>query len=112
MRQQPTGGPGGNAGAVDVTDAAAVAAFEQLVRLSAGLADAEARARKRRDDLDAAIAAHVTTKPESATWYAHPGTLTIDQAIAAVGGGPTGIHRAMERHRKAHPSKPRRGGRR
>lgn len=97
---------------VDPDNRDAAAAFEQLSLHSAGLERALEAVRKKRDALDALIASHVSTQPSSPVWYAHPGVLTIDQAIAAVGGGPTGIHRAMERYRKANPPKPARKARR
>jgi hypothetical protein len=99
----------GNPGAVPSDDPEAIGAFETLVRHAHNKAAADEKARKARDQLDEAIALRVTSEPTSEVWYAHPGTLTIDQVIAAVGGGPTGVHRAMERYRKAHPKK---GGRR
>lgn len=60
---------------------------------------AEERLRKERERLEDRIAEAVTTEPTSVTWYAHPGTLTLEQAAGASMLTELGVHRAMERQR-------------
>lgn len=55
---------------------------------------------RERDRLDGLIAEAVTTRPDSAQWYAYPGELTIEEAVKFAGGGAAGIAAALDRQRK------------
>ena len=52
-------------------------------------------------DLDRRVAGAVSSDPASPTWYAAPGYITHEQAIAAAGlTSALQLHRLMERHAK------------
>ena len=76
-------------------------AMGRLMAQNARVEDARAKVRLESDRLDAMLADAVSAKPELPTWYAHPGVLTIDQAISVITGGPAALHRSLERYRKA-----------
>lgn len=56
---------------------------------------------RERDRLDRLVAEAVSTRPDSVQWYAYPGELSIDDVTKAIGGGPAGLHKIMDRQRKA-----------
>lgn len=56
---------------------------------------------RERDRLDRLIAEAVSARPDSVQWYAYPGELSIDDVVKAIGGGPAGLHKIMDRQRKA-----------
>lgn len=74
--------------------------FERLAAQASRVETKQTAYLRERDRLDELVAGAVTTRPDSVQWYAYAGELSIDVAIQAIGGGPAGLHRAMERHRK------------
>ena len=63
--------------------------------------NAEARARREREQLERLIAETVSSQPLSITWYDHPGLLTREEVLAfGLPRDAAGLHSLMERHRK------------
>ena len=89
-------------------------AMSRLMAQDARLEGTLARVRTESDRLDNMLADAVSSKPESATWYAHPGVLTIDQAVSVITGGVAALHHALERYRRrvSADAKPAKGRRR
>lgn len=55
---------------------------------------------RERDTLDRLILEAVTSRPDSAQWYAYPGELTIEEAVTFAGGGAAGVAAAVDREQK------------
>lgn len=74
--------------------------FERLGAQAGRVEQKQTAYLRERDRLDALVAEAVSARPSSVQWYAYPGELSIDDVVKAIGGGPAGLHKIMERYRK------------
>lgn len=63
-------------------------------------------------ELERLVAELVSAKPESPTWYLHPGELTPAEAMGAASLTELQLDRLMARQRARRPKPKRKGGRR
>jgi hypothetical protein len=104
----------------DATQAAADVVRQDQNALAARIRQSRARVdranasvARAREGLTTVVALAVSSRPQDADWWAHPGPLPRERVIEAAGLTTMGLHRLMERYRTSiEKSGRRRGGRR
>lgn len=81
------------------------AAFEHVAAQAARVAAAKDKLRREEERLDDVVANAVSSKPDSRTWYASPGTLTQAKAREAADMTELALDRALGRYRAAVAAK-------
>lgn len=79
--------------------------FERIARQQDRVEKAKEAVKRQQAVLDLIVAELVSAKPESKTWYLHPGPMTPDQVQGAAGLTELGLDKTMERYRGARKAK-------